>query len=51
MKDFLKRLINNEYASLQEDIEDLAAKKIVSKIREKKQEILTDLNSKKSKKA
>lgn len=49
MKDLIKRLQANEYATLQSDIEDLAAKKIVAKIREKKEEIKEKMNSKKSK--
>ena len=51
MKDLIKRLQANDFASLQNEIEDLAAKKIVAKIREKKEEIKEKMNSaKKSKK-
>ncbi len=47
MKDLVKRLMAGDYASLEEDIEDMAAKKVVSLIRKKKEEVIEKLNSQK----
>lgn len=44
MKDLIKRLMANDFASLEVDVEDMAAKKIVSVIREKKEKVVADLN-------
>ena len=47
MKDFIKRLMNDEYSTLEQDVEDLTARKIVERIKEKKEEVIQNLNSKK----
>lgn len=47
MKDLVKKLMDQDYASLQEEIEDLTAKKIALKIKEKKTEVLDSINKKK----
>jgi hypothetical protein len=44
MKSIVKRVINNEWSSIQTDVEKLSAKKIKKRIDEKKIEVLARLN-------
>lgn len=47
MKDLIKKLNADDYATLGDDIEDLAAKKIAERIKSAKAEVIEKLNKKK----
>ena len=44
MKSIIKRVLDGEWASLQQDIEKMAADKVKSKVDEKKFDVLAKLN-------
>lgn len=50
MKDLIKKLQANDFATLGEDIEDIVAKKLSDKIKEKKVIVRDKLNDKRKKK-
>ena len=44
MDSIIKRVLKDEWQSVQEDIEKIAASKVMDKINDKKIEVLADLN-------
>jgi hypothetical protein len=44
MKSVIKRILNSDWASLQEDVEKIVAEKLKSRVSEKKIEVLSKIN-------
>jgi hypothetical protein len=45
MNSVIKRVLNNDWASLQKDIEKMAADRVTARVEEKKIEVLSRLNN------
>ena len=45
MKSFVKRIMNDDWASIQTDVEQMAAKKVKDRVENKKYEVLAKMNN------